>query len=349
MNYQPFLYRRTIEHWEYFESFLTGYVSRSIPFHFDMIVKTGAHCTAVQLDFDGNNFWVYYLDAAEAIQNEPFLAKLSDLTHPNCFVAKRLNIQQDQNNCATFSIQHLNSLSYHSLKTEPLPAVFFKHSQNALFFKHSLYQHQGIHKHKALTLQDHIDKHSIMVDKPDANGVNATKQWNYSVLFKRHHYLQTALDMLIALEKSMNPSDIETILNARMCFHDNKNTTKNLPVQNILSHKDYLKTDNVNTDNVSINLNREVKNQNTMQSIEPFVVKQREPFYPIKKRNNKTTAVATLMCLGGAATAMLGMMLDSLSTNYLTKTILFLGVATMILGYIIGHEETRQPNQMRSL
>jgi hypothetical protein len=211
--YQPFLHVCDFESNRVLKKTLLFHFKQTIPFHFDLIVKSGAHCTAVQLDFDGNDFRVYYLDAAGSFHNEPFMEEMSKLTNPHFVITKRLRIQRDNKSCAIYSIQHLNKLSHLKItEKEKLPAVFFKHSQTSTFFKEAQYNEQPIHKNTGTVFKDHINQYSIFTKEG--------KKTNYSILFQRDKYLAMALELLALLEQTMAPRDIEQVLDARMRLQD---------------------------------------------------------------------------------------------------------------------------------
>lgn len=379
-----------------FLSLLETYLRGSTPFHFDIIVKSGAHCTAVQLDFNSKDFRVFYIDASRIKLNESFLDQLYFLDPLGTFNVANLAMQHDEKNCAIFSMQHLNNLSYHSsgighseqLSRDGtffgnLPAVFFKHSQKALSLNDDLHKEQCIHKRSTHTLQDHLNQYSIMVEAAGvSDGVRVKKSRNYSILFKRHKYLQVAIDELNLLETNLNSSEIENRLYARMNFEDKNIAPVDVPTKCLnkphehvnhiddtlsgieethdderrLFHQAIFKSPSPvmkASINLGIELNYLIDSDEKKQEIfetgrnvilEPARYAKKCEVLAEKLYNNKNTKEVGLglMWLGITVT-LTGLILNACSKNNLTQAIQAIGVVMIISGYVLDHIEDSTP------
>ena len=329
--YKPFLLKRdNKEMMEEFFCFLLELFSYLTPFHFDLILKYGAHCTAVQLNFDGETFRVFFVDAAGVWLNDLFLEDLYNQYPFDSFGVHSLKVQRDQKNCSIFSIQHLNKLSYHS--DTDLSAVFFKHSQRESFLKSSLYKDHVIHKNSTKTLQDHINQYSITMNQPDIrDGYKVDKLHNYSILFKRHQYLLAALNELSCLEETLSPADIEEKLYGRMDFRD-----KNIgfsKIHRICSIKEAPTSRGLSAKPSVLRASMDhVKPGESRKPPQSLIKDDLPQLHPNKKTNTEGLALLLL----GASVGLCGVC----SGTYLKQAIALSGMIIMLIGLALGHRES---------
>jgi len=202
------------------------------PFHYDFILKRGPHCSATQIDFDGENLRVFFVDASPDPRNLNYALSFKTNHQPaENYLFSKGGIQFDETSCSIFGIQDLNSLSKLALeermkiKDSPLPegvpAVFIKNIQRPSnldqYFRGNT--ENTIDKKRTKTLKDHLEDYSITVDVSKAGDGSNMKDLNFSIDYKKHKYLQAALNKL----EQLNEIEAEQLINSR-CNLSGKDT-----------------------------------------------------------------------------------------------------------------------------
>lgn len=235
-RYQPLFLTREALTQSTLDYKINQLLSKNQPFRYDCIIKTMAHCSALQLQFDGQSFSAYYLDAGLDGLNHDQAASWQERAH-YAGIYTSGGIQTDASSCAVFSIEHLYNLSWCSESDKQtltraeqaqnpflLSPVFLKHSQRT--FNHENrheenYLNGSINQEGTRTIGQHIDKHCIYVDT-----AGSIKKRNYSIEYTKNKYLHAAYDLLQNLKKTQSPELIIELLNKRRSVY-NKNALQN--------------------------------------------------------------------------------------------------------------------------
>jgi hypothetical protein len=178
------------------------------PCHYDFILIAGimpGHCTAMQIDFDGEKAKLFYFDASRSSENfekaESYVKLFVTHNIPAEFYHfTKGGIQTDTHSCAIYSIQNLNNLSnmVHYSNTEitakdseTIPhAAFIKNIQSTSNYK-ELYD-KTVDKQGKTSLGEYINKYLITMDISQA-GDASTKTRNVAVEYKKHKYLKAVI------------------------------------------------------------------------------------------------------------------------------------------------------------
>ena len=237
LDYRPFLLKAKdlVTKWCIDQS-IAQHVEAGLPFHYDFILKDGPHCSPLQVDFDGVQLRVFYIDAAGDRRNAPYaqaLGKKHRDTERYLFPSG--GIQFDHASCSVFSIQDLNNLTKLSLDekktlaTEAIPnglpaalaPAFIKNIQrpSKLGEYYELNKDKTIDKKGKRRLEQHLDDYSISVDISNASDKAEMRTQNHAVSYKVHKYLQAAMIQLDQLDDL----EAERLIFAR-CDFAGKNT-----------------------------------------------------------------------------------------------------------------------------
>lgn len=194
------------------------------PFHYDCILQYGRHCSPLQLDFDGDQFQIFYIEGSLDNRNEPAVHMLSQ--HANVVgLYSTDKIQADLCNCGIFSLQQLNKLpdkqsimsAMEQNSTLELHAAFIKNAQKSQTIEEYLQKHSMayVDKHQRTTLQNHMDRYSITYEGiDDVTGIKTVKTLNYAIQHKRNKYLRMAYD----LAKQLTRDEVQSIMEQRTQF-----------------------------------------------------------------------------------------------------------------------------------
>lgn len=225
--YEPFLI--TKENEEEFNKMLSS-LPEDQAFHYDIVIKNGAHCTPMQIHSDGTGkVRTFFIDAAGDYKNISTALQYGSSLNAEEHMVFRTGAQKDSFSCSIFSIQDLNSMSklsqeelisstMNNSKSDPinLNPRFMKNSQSVTELKAYIEANQdkkGKVVSKNKNLEEHISDFSITVETgKEANGTIETKVKNVSATLKTAKYLKSALAML---EEKYSNGTLESTLENR--------------------------------------------------------------------------------------------------------------------------------------
>lgn len=209
--YEPYLI--TKENDQEFNKMLAS-LPEDQPFHYDIVLKNGAHCTPMQIHSDGTGkVRIFFIDAAGDYKNISTAGKYGSSLNAEEHMVFQTGAQTDSFSCSIFSIQDLNSMSklsqeelisstMNNSEGDPinLNPRFMKNSQSITELKAYIEANQdkkGKVVSKNKNLEEHISDFSITVETgKEANGTVKTKVKNVSATLKTAKYLKSALAML---------------------------------------------------------------------------------------------------------------------------------------------------------
>jgi ankyrin repeat protein len=264
-RYQPLFLTRDALTQSTLDYKINQLLSKNKPFRYDCIIKTMAHCSPLQLQFDGQSFSVYYLDAGlDGLNHDQAVSWQEQAHYAGIYTSG--GIQTDASSCAVFSIEHLYDLSWCSTTDKQtihhaeqsknpllLSPVFLKHSQRT--FKpenhEEHYFNRPINEEGTKTIGQHLDEHCIYVD--DAGSI---KKRNYSIEYAKNKYLHAAYDLLQQLKTSESPEFILELLDKRKSVYN----------KNALQEDEEASEEQLNNDMLMYWIQ-----QNNMDAIHPFV------------------------------------------------------------------------------
>lgn len=205
-----------------FYKYLAGMPDGKI-FHYDIIFRPkDIHSTAVQIDSDGENTKILYVDSAKDTNKTERIELEKAIGADYKYNYLLGNIQKASYGCSIFSIQNLNKMSRkherndlgyltsENTSLEALSPEFIKHIQTLKtaqkYLEANQYRDLYIDKEKVKTLKSHLDEFSITLNLDDEIVTR-----NFSLLYKMQKYLKNSL----ALLNEIDEDELTRILNKR--------------------------------------------------------------------------------------------------------------------------------------
>lgn len=198
-TYQPLLIKTSdyCVKWM-FKNLISEKIKLRLPFRYDCILYSHkGHCSAMQIEFDGEKTRLFYIDAVGNKENLPFAQLIAENYAQELYFSEP-HLQLDSYNCSIFSIQHLNNLSNRSEKERtsitdtvdnPIAPVFLKNIQSisALNKIYSTRKTQPINKIQTKTLEQHVEKFSVSLTTASKSTIR-----NFAIIDKHYKYLKAA-------------------------------------------------------------------------------------------------------------------------------------------------------------
>lgn len=186
-------------------------------FHYDIILKdqSGVHCTPIQINSNGNEISLFYVDAVGGIENIQTKEKIENALGIKANQNVCVGSQTDKFSCAIFSLKDLNTMSKLpkedlriSLSDDPnkkllgdtLNEKFIKNSQSLSLA--SKYNPNAVVS-KALTLSQYIDHYTVTTQVSEI----ISKKRNFAILYKTKQYLEYAIEFLDHLPNEERTDD----------------------------------------------------------------------------------------------------------------------------------------------
>lgn len=220
LMYRPFLIVNGSQSDREFDFKIKELIKNKQPFHYDCIIKTGGHCSPMQLEFDGESLRIFYLDSTKDSRNFGHATFFQNIHNKVEFYHySKGGIQADDTSCSIFSLQNLNALSNASLDDKKrihthimslLDPVFLKNAQSTSFLNdyYNSFPDATVDKKKTKTLKEHIDQYSITVNTAKSTLgwlVTKNKTQNHAITYKTHKYLLAVRDKLDEITANQIP------------------------------------------------------------------------------------------------------------------------------------------------